>query len=129
MLPEYWQSDPSLWKPSRWIVSPTTSSSISTNLARTSWLEREELYTPPKGTYFPWSDGPQNCPGKRFAQVEFVAVLACLFRNHRVSIVLRPGEEFPEARMRVLATAEDCEQGLLLRMRSADQVRLSWYPV
>lgn len=39
----------------------------------------EELLVPKQNTYFPWSDGPQNCPGYKFSEVEAVAVLACLF--------------------------------------------------
>ena len=53
-------------------------------------------------------------------------MLACLFRDHCVRVVLRDGEDFHKAQQRVLAVTEDCEQGLLLRMRDADSVRLAW---
>jgi len=82
--------------------------------------------TPRQSTYFPWSDGPQNCPGAKFAQVEFIAVLACLLRDHRVGILREKDESFESARARALATAEDCDMELLLRMRDAEKVRLVW---
>lgn len=81
--------------------------------------------TPLQSTYFPWSDGPQNCPGAKFAQVESVAVLACLLWDHRVVIVPEPGESLEKAINKALATTEDCDMELLLRMRNADNVRLA----
>lgn len=110
--PRYWPDDPLTWRPSRWISS--SSNGI------------EEQYVPPQGTYFPWSDGPQNCPGKKFAQVEFVAVIACLLQAHRVQLLRTNGETMESARKRILAVCEDSEHGLLLRMRHADDVKLVW---
>ena len=55
-----------------------------------------------------------------------MAVLACLLKNHRVSVVCEAGEAPVQARERALATAEDCDLTLLLRMRDADNVRLMW---
>ena len=89
-------------------------------------LDNEFLFEPRPGTYFPWSDGPQNCPGAKFSKVEFVAVLACLLRDHRVTIVREPGESFENAKRRAVDTLEDCDLQLLLRMRDADKVRLAW---
>jgi len=123
--PKYWH-DPLLWQPSRWIsVSPPPQSN-EPELDLASRLRLEVVVTPAQSTFFPWSDGPQNCPGAKFAQVEFVAVLACLFRDHRVGIVPAPNESFANARKRVLAMTEDCDLELLLRMRNADKVRLAW---
>jgi len=125
--PKYWQN-PLLWQPSRWITSspapppsgPKSRSGLATQLCQ------EALMTPRQSTYFPWSDGPQNCPGAKFAQVEFIAVLACLLRDHRVGILREKDESFESARARALATAEDCDMELLLRMRDAEKVRLVW---
>lgn len=121
--PKYWQ-DPLIWQPTRWISSSPTPGSTGSKGALAARLHQEELVTPTQSTFFPWSDGPQNCPGAKFAQVEFVAVLACLLRDHRVGIVHNPNESFEKAKQRVLASTEDCDQELLLRMRNADQVRL-----
>ncbi|GAB1197740.1 hypothetical protein APSETT444_007043 [Aspergillus pseudonomiae] len=113
--PQHWE-DPLEWRPSRWV---TTSKSIKATL-----IEDEQLITPVRCTYFPWSDGPQNCPGNKFSQVEFVAVMASLFRNHRISPVANVGETFEQTRERVLATTRDVDLQLLLRMKDAEQVHL-----
>ena len=56
--------------------------------------------------------------------MEFVAVLARLLRHHRLEVVKEPGESIEKARKRVLATLEDCDLELLLRMKDADKVRI-----
>lgn len=122
--PKYWNPDPLVWRPSRWISSSDNNGSNSILAAQ---LEREEIFVPAKGTYFPWSDGVQNCPGKKFAQVEFVAVIACLFQAHRTRLLCTKNEDPGLARKRILAVCEDSEHGLLLRMRTADSVRLTWF--
>ncbi|RAH58946.1 cytochrome P450 monooxygenase [Aspergillus piperis CBS 112811] len=111
--PQYWE-DPLTWKPSRWITKSAASSDVS-----------EEIIAPSRSTYFPWSDGPQNCPGNKFSQVEFVAVMAALLRSHRVHPVANPGESPEDTRARVLATTQDVDLQLLLRMTDADQVQLA----
>ena len=121
--PKHWNPDPLVWRPSRWISSPGNKGTNS-NLA--AQLECEELFVPAKGTYFPWSDGLQNCPGKKFAQVEFVAVIACLLQQHRTRLLCKEKEDLAAVRRRILAICEDSEHGLLLRMRNADSVRLTW---
>ena len=123
--PKYWQ-DPLLWQPSRWISSSLATRSDTPELDLTTRLRQEVVITPAQSTYFPWSDGPQNCPGAKFAQVEFVAVLACLLRDNRDGAVREPNENFDKARKRALATTEDCDMELLLRMRDADKIRLAW---
>lgn len=44
------------------------------------------LLKPPKGTFLPFSEGARACSGKKFASVEFVAVLFTLLREHRVEL-------------------------------------------
>lgn len=66
---------PDIWNPKRWIDSPTTTSP--------SLLESESLISHPLG-YLPWSSGPRICPGLKFAQVEFAAVLATVLRGARI---------------------------------------------
>jgi len=110
--PQYWP-DALEWKPERWI---TTESG------------QEELITPPRNTFLPWSDGPQNCPGVKFAQVEFVAVLALIMSRHRLRIKRELGESEEQARTRVHKVLSDCDMQLLLRIRDASQVRLIYEP-
>lgn len=115
--PAYWE-DPLAWKPGRWISAPKTSPNTAFS------PEDEILITPPKCTYIPWSDGPQNCPGNKFSQVEFVAVMASLLRDHRLSAAGSPDETFEQMRERVLETVNDVDQQMLLRMKNADRIRL-----
>lgn len=106
--PKHWGSDALEWKPCRWIDA------------------NDDFLVSKRGTYFPWSEGPQNCPGKKFAQVEFVAVIACLFKSLRVKPVCGPGESMNDAMKRLSMVLEETSHGVLLRMKSADGVRLSW---
>ena len=122
--PNHWPN-PLAWKPSRWIIPSTPTSGPLRSLDPTPPGCQETLLTPAQSTYFPWSDGLQNCPGAKFAQVEFVAVLACLLREHRIEVASEPREGFGKARERVLATTEDCDLELLLRMRNPEKVRLA----
>jgi len=120
--PKYWD-EPLRWNPARWISS---SASYSPEKDSTGLLYSEHIVIPTQGTFFPWSDGPQNCPGQKFSEVEFVAVLAVLLRNHRVNVVRLDGESFEKAKERALSVTQDCNMEMLLRMRDADQVRLAW---
>jgi len=81
-LPRFWGSDSLTWRPDRWITKDGESMR----------LEDEQIYQPQYGAFIPFSSGPRVCPGKKFAQVEFVAVIARLFRRHRCSPVLLEGE-------------------------------------
>lgn len=110
--PKYW-TDPFTWKPSRWIVRPT------------SGMVAEELWTSTAHTYFPWSDGPQNCPGANFSKVEPVAVLACLLRGHRLGVKKAPGEAEEGAEKRAIDCTNNVNLEILLRMRNADSVKLT----
>ncbi|KAJ5108016.1 cytochrome P450 [Penicillium angulare] len=115
--PKYWE-DPMKWNPYRWIQTPS-------NLEKPSTLQDERLITPARCTYFPWSEGAQNCPGNKFSQVEFVAVMAHLLRDHRIHAVPNPGETTGQLQSRILAVTRDVDLQLLIRMRDADRVQLS----
>ena len=54
-------------------------------------LDAENFYEPPKDTFFPWSEGLRDCPGRELAQVEFVTVMATLFGKRRVRPATRAG--------------------------------------
>lgn len=43
---------------------------------------------PPRGAYVPFSDGPRGCLGRRFAQVEALAVLAVIFSQYSVELAV-----------------------------------------
>ena len=111
--PQYW-ADPLTWNPKRWILHPDASPG----------LESEELFVPKEGTFFPWSDGVQNCLGKKVSQVEAVAVLAALMATHRICVKRRPGENREEVERRVERCCEDNNFNILLEMNDAGQVGL-----
>lgn len=46
------------------------------------------LYRPPKGAYIPFSEGYRSCIGRRFAQVEILAVLALIFSRYSVELAV-----------------------------------------
>lgn len=116
--PQYWPEDSLTWRPSRWIVhtSDTTSKSLKDLLCQ------ETLLDPIKGTFIAWSEGIRNCPGKKFAQVEFVATTAALFRDFRADPIPRKGETLDAARKRTLEVVQDSNGELLLQMRQPDSV-------
>jgi len=85
------------FKPERWLLddeakqsanmpdqnTDADASSLGVNTAAdTSAL----LYRPPKGAYIPFSEGYRSCIGRRFAQVEILAVLALIFSQYSVEL-------------------------------------------
>ncbi|MCJ1385982.1 hypothetical protein MMC17_009107 [Xylographa soralifera] len=123
--PRYWGDDSLVWRPSRWIVTSaqTEHDPGSDNKTR---FEQEELMVAIKGSYIPWSEGVANCPGKKFAQVEFVAAMASLFKDHRAQPVAKPHETLEQARRRVLDVVADSGVNLLLEMENPGSVSLQW---
>ena len=115
MLPEYWGEDARQWKPQRWIKNDSPAD-----------VTKDEFQNPQPDAYFPWSKGVADCPGQKFSQVEFVAVVATLFRSHRVKPLLKTGESLKDAQKRLVDVSLDCDVELLLRVRDADPHRLVW---
>ncbi|KAF2248737.1 cytochrome P450 monooxygenase-like protein [Trematosphaeria pertusa] len=115
--PRYWGNDGHDWRPSRWIKTvPGEGASAG----------GEELITPVKGSYLPWGEGLRACPGKKFAQVEHVAVMAAIFRDHCVMPVKEAGEDDAAARLRVLNVVNDSGMVLLLQMFHPEKAALQW---
>ena len=46
------------------------------------------LFKPQKGAYIPFSEGYRSCLGRRFAQVEILAVLAVIFTEYSVELAV-----------------------------------------
>jgi cytochrome P450 len=112
--PDYWP-EPLAWKPSRWIERDASG--------------HETVNTPDRIIYFPWSDGVQNCPGQKFSQVEFVAVMATLLNEHRIRPEREAGESVEDMQKRVRGVANDCDAIMILRVRDADQVKMKFKKV
>jgi cytochrome P450 len=115
-LPRYWGDDSLVWRPNRCICQAPKSSG----------LDGEQIRQPHPGTFIPFASGPRVCPGAKFAQVQFVAVIARIFRQHRCSPLLLDGETIKDATKRVHEVVDDSNINLTLKMRNADRVRLIW---
>lgn len=115
--PQYWGPDPIAWRPSRWIISSPN---------HTNDFEGETFYTPPKGSYIFWSDGGRACPGKTFAQVEFVAAMVALFRDHFVEPEVNHGETMESARKRMEDVVADSGMVLLLQILRPERADVRW---
>lgn len=87
------------FKPERWILDPdakntasmpvhdadTEASNLGVNTAADT---SAALYRPPKGAYIPFSEGHRSCIGRRFAQIEILAVLALIFSQYSVELAV-----------------------------------------
>ncbi|KAI9752696.1 MAG: hypothetical protein M4579_005534 [Chaenotheca gracillima] len=120
-LPRYWGSDSLVWRPSRFIDSTESKATGDPSL--------ERFLTPEKGRFVAWSDGGRICPGKKFAQVEFVAVISKLLSGHRVSGVPSPGEEVEATQARIRREVEDSLLYVTLQMRNPHTIPLRWEKV
>jgi cytochrome P450 len=107
-LPSYWGADSLVWRPGRWLD------------------EKEEVTQPPPGMYNSWTAGPRVCPGKKFSQVEFVAVLARLFQKGKVTPKLEVGEKQDDAFKRTRNIVADSVVDVTLHMTHPEKVRLVW---
>jgi len=110
--PKYWGSDSLDFRPERFITSSTTG-------------EEEPIQVVP-GTFIPWAAKSRVCPGMKFAQVEFVAVIAKLFLKHRVSAKLEAGDTRTEAAERIHRCIQDSGLSVTLSMRHPEKVKLVW---
>lgn len=88
-----WGPDALLFNPMRFIHSSSPG--------------EEKLVVPQGPLYAPFMMGPRVCPGKKFSQVEFVAVLARVLAGRRVEVVREGGETEEDARRRLLSVVEE----------------------
>ncbi|KAL9101010.1 MAG: hypothetical protein Q9187_009292 [Circinaria calcarea] len=119
--PSIWGPDALEWRPERWLTPSHNDHPTNSN------SESEIFFEPAKGTFVPWAEGPRACLGRKFAQVEFVAVMAMLFHKHRVRPMSLPGESALQTRERLLKMAD--ESGIFaisLQMEKPQSVPLVW---
>ena len=89
------------FKPERWLRSENTDHAkveMPSDAGKTTETEdlgvntaadtAASLYKPVKGSYIPFSDGYRSCIGRRFAQVEVLAVLAVLLSQWSVELAV-----------------------------------------
>ena len=108
--PRYWPNSPSKisdrshdlddFVPERWLRPfKRSNGAVDSNVSsdsenaeetkRASFESGDGLFVPPKGAFLPFSEGARSCPGKRFAQVEVMAVLAVIFKTYTVELDVR----------------------------------------
>lgn len=117
--PSLWGPDSVVWRPERWIISAQSQSGK---------FDDERLVDKQPGVFVPWAEGPRNCPGKKFAHVEFVAVMATLFHKHRVQPVLEAGETLENGRKRLMQMADNSAlMTITVQMRNSKSVSLRWF--
>ncbi|KAI0594164.1 cytochrome P450 [Biscogniauxia sp. FL1348] len=122
--PRYWGSDSLEWRPSRWIKPGLKEAANNTPAG-------EEIDMNQRGVFLGWSEGTRDCPGKKFSQVEFVALMVGLFWQWRVDPVKEhPDESIDDARRRVLDLIRgDSGWVLLLQMLHPERAPLVWRKV
>lgn len=81
------------FKPQRWLLRRDASSDQPFPKAdepgvRYATGTAPGLYRPPRGAYLPFSEGSRACSGRRFSQVEMVAILAVIFQNYSVELAV-----------------------------------------
>ncbi|KAF2770357.1 putative P450 monooxygenase [Teratosphaeria nubilosa] len=139
--PKYWPhtSDQDLleFRPERWLLDGSHGSANEQPDAHDHAYAAEEgldfdgpdrradtsaqLYRPPKGAYIPFSDGYRSCLGRRFAQVEILAVLAVIFKTW--SVELDVGLFLPEERLEAAGEGEKREAWGLAKDRAERLLR------
>lgn len=112
MMSEYWGADHREFKPSRWIKDGPASS------------EGFCQPTKDKAAFLPWSLGARICPGKKFSQVEFVAMISYVLKNYRVEATPLEGETPEDTKIRVWENTRDSEPQVTMNMRHPEKVRL-----
>lgn len=133
MLPEYWGVDSEEFRPTRWIRSaPISSGSANSSDSEPksskigNILDLEEVAPPPvaKESFFPWSLGARNCPGKKFAQVEFVAVMSYVLRLYRVEAIPLRGETPEDTRKRIWDWTQESKAEVTINFREPEKYAL-----
>lgn len=89
-----WGSDAHIFNPKRFISTSASG-------------EEEQLVVPQGTLYMPWLAGPRVCPGKKFSQVEFVAIVAHVMSDYRVEIQKQSGETDVAAKDRFTGVLRD----------------------
>lgn len=115
-----WANDADQWRPERWITRPN-----GQNLDPACPFDSEAIYRPPSGAFAPWSEGPRICPGKKFSQVEFVAILAQLLLKHEVAPILQGGRDETNTMLDEMLS-DSATLPITLQMKQPEKVKFVW---
>lgn len=119
--PSTWGDDSLSWRPDRWLVPSSTENPLQERSSGQTFI------FPPQGSFIPWADGPRVCPGQKFAQVEFVAVIATLLSRHRVKPVLQEGQSDSKGRQALLEMVNDSAiSAITLQMQQPKKIAFQW---
>ncbi|KAL7268290.1 hypothetical protein RUND412_009091 [Rhizina undulata] len=139
--PEYWGEDAEVFQPSRWYIpkdapiiaddpafSPTFRSSAATDLGDLDGpaLLSQRVRKPARGAFLTFSDGRRPCLGRKFAEVELVAILAALFRKHRIELALNPGVKMEDEKRRVERVYLNPDYRITTIIR--ERIKVRWIP-
>ena len=90
-------------------------------------MVKEVFIEPKAGAFVPWADGPRECVGRKFSQVEFVAVLASLFQGYSVRPVLNDGEDEEDGRKELARMVDNSAiSAITLQMLEPRSRSLRW---
>lgn len=101
------------WNPKRWIQASRSSSKLAD----------EQLLSHNK-SFFGWGSGPRVCPGQKFAQVEFTAVLAALLTRYRVVPALKDDGDEDVARERILELVAGSVASMVVAIKDPEELWL-----
>ena len=88
------------FRPERWLLNNQSNGHASAEMPGQASQTPEDLavntapdtsdahFKPPHGAYIPFSEGFRSCLGRRFAQVEVMAVLAVIFQKYSVELAV-----------------------------------------
>ena len=85
------------FKPERWLLDPSQAANHTAAEEHEAYDDiggpqggdtSAQLLRPPRGAYIPFSEGYRSCLGRRFAQVEVLAVLAVILRDYSVELAV-----------------------------------------
>lgn len=95
------------YRPERWFVPDETSKKgFKDGNTRSNAIPDQAMYSPPHGSFIPFSEGQRGCLGRRFALVEMTAALTSIF--HHYSVELATDEWAAEEEVKQM-TAEERE--------------------
>ncbi|KAM7198352.1 cytochrome p450 3a7 [Rhypophila sp. PSN 637] len=106
-----WGKDSLAWRPDRWIT-------------RDKKDDTETLAPITTGAFLPWAAGPRVCPGKKFSQVEFVAVLACMLSEYRIEPVTDEKRDKAAAAAALMEELKLSSFNFLLKVKNPDRIKL-----
>jgi cytochrome P450 len=80
---------PHIIEPRRWLTShPNVYDPLAPTPQQEEEIRQSRAPIPShiRGTFMTFNEGPRSCPGRRFAQVEFIAFFSRLLRGNRLNL-------------------------------------------